>query len=74
MKVGLKLARKALGFRYLMDVIPLDANLVRGSHGRPAANTQNGPLLISSEGDLLPAGSLPATGVAQLILDHLFVA
>jgi len=28
-----KLARKKLGFRYLMDVIPLDAGIVRGSHG-----------------------------------------
>lgn len=32
-RVGLKLIRKKLGFRYLMDVIPLDANLVKGSHG-----------------------------------------
>ena len=32
-----ELAQKKLGFRYLMDVIPLDATLVRGSHGRPTA-------------------------------------
>ena len=32
---GWRLAKKALGFRYLMDVIPLDASLVQGSHGRP---------------------------------------
>ena len=32
-KVALKLLKKQLGFRYLMDVIPLDASLVRGSHG-----------------------------------------
>ena len=29
-----RLAQKKLGFRYLMDVIPLDATLVKGSHGR----------------------------------------
>ena len=29
----LRLAQKKLGFRYKMDVIPLDATLVRGSHG-----------------------------------------
>ena len=32
--VGWRLARRALGFRTLMDVIPLDATLVKGSHGR----------------------------------------
>ena len=34
-KIAWKLPQKMLGFRYLMDVIPLDATLVRGSHGRP---------------------------------------
>src|SRR5690606_27003303 len=33
-KVGMKVLKKKLGFRYLMDVIPLDATLVKGSHGR----------------------------------------
>ena len=43
-----RLAQKKLGFRYKMDVIPLDASLVRGSHGlRPAA--QKGPLIIGPE-------------------------
>ena len=72
LKVGMKLARKMLGFRYLMDVIPLDAGLVRGSHGRPADDPQEGPVLISSVSRLLPESSLAATGVASLILDHLF--
>lgn len=40
-----RLAQKKLGFRYKMDVIPLDANLVQGSHGlRPIAN--KGPLIV----------------------------
>ena len=40
-----RLAQKKLGFRYKMDVIPLDAGLVHGSHGlRPTA--QKGPLII----------------------------
>jgi len=34
LRAGYKLLRKKLGFRYLMDVIPLDATLIRGSHGR----------------------------------------
>ena len=40
-----RVAQKKLGFRYKMDVIPLDATLVRGSHGlRP--NAEAGPLII----------------------------
>ena len=32
--VARRLVQKKLGFRYLMDVIGLDANVVKGSHGR----------------------------------------
>jgi len=71
-KIGWTLLRKALGFRYLMDVIPLDAGLVRGSHGRLTDDPQDGPLVASSEPSLLPAGPVPATAVKRLILDHLF--
>ena len=40
-----RVAQKKLGFRYKVDVIPLDATLVRGSHGlRP--QPQDGPLII----------------------------
>jgi len=46
LKLGLTLAKKKLGFRYLMDVIPLDASLVKGSHGRVPEDTQDWPLLI----------------------------
>ncbi|MFM7292001.1 MAG: alkaline phosphatase family protein, partial [Planctomycetia bacterium] len=34
LRIAGKLARKMLGFRYLMDVIGTDASIVRGSHGR----------------------------------------
>ena len=47
--IGWRLAKKALGFRYLMDVIPLDATLVKGSHGRLTDDPAAGPLFISSE-------------------------
>jgi predicted AlkP superfamily pyrophosphatase or phosphodiesterase len=32
-RAAYKLLRKKLGFRYVMDVIPLDASVVKGSHG-----------------------------------------
>ena len=40
-----RLAQKKLGFRYRMDVIPLDATLVRGSHGL-TPSPEDGPLVI----------------------------
>jgi predicted AlkP superfamily pyrophosphatase or phosphodiesterase len=70
--VGWRLLKKALGLRSLMDVIPLDGSLVRGSHGRPPDDDATGPLVISSEPTLLPAGSLHATEVKELVLAHVF--
>ncbi len=45
----LALARKKLGLRYRMDPVPLDTSLVRGSHGRPAARAEEGPVIIGSD-------------------------
>ena len=70
--VGLRLLKKALGFRYLMDVIPLDASLVRGSHGRLTDAPAQGPVFISSEPGLIPGERLAATDFKSLVLSHLF--
>ena len=47
-RVAFRLLQKKLGFRMLMDVIPLKPDLVRGTHGRLAARAEQGPLLIGS--------------------------
>ena len=70
--LGWRLAKRALGLRTLMDVIPLDAGLVKGSHGRPTHEANVGPLFISSEPRLLPDGAVAATGVKDAILAHVF--
>jgi predicted AlkP superfamily pyrophosphatase or phosphodiesterase len=45
-RAALRLLQKKLGFRYRMDVVPLDASLVKGSHGlRPAP--EDGPVVIA---------------------------
>lgn len=72
LSVGWRLAKRALGFRTLMDVIPLDATLVKGSHGRPPDDPTDGPILISSDQDLVPQGHVAATGIKDLILEHVF--
>jgi predicted AlkP superfamily pyrophosphatase or phosphodiesterase len=74
LKIGWTLLKKALGFRYVMDVIPLDAGLVRGSHGRLPDTPSAGPVFISSEPALLPSGTVHATDVKALVLDHVFQA
>jgi predicted AlkP superfamily pyrophosphatase or phosphodiesterase len=70
--VGWRLAKRALGFRSLLDVIPLDASLAKGSHGRPATDDAVGAVLISSEHAMLPDGPIAATAVKSLMLAHLF--
>jgi len=70
--VGWRLAKRALGFRVLMDVIPLDASLVKGSHGRLTDNSADGPVFISSEPKLVSDGPVAATTVRDLILSHVF--
>jgi predicted AlkP superfamily pyrophosphatase or phosphodiesterase len=71
-KVAWILARKALGFRTLMDVIPLDASLVKGSHGRVPDDPRQGPVFLTDTPALLQRDAVHATEVRDLILRHLF--
>jgi predicted AlkP superfamily pyrophosphatase or phosphodiesterase len=70
--VGWRLAKRALGLRVLMDVVPLDASLVKGSHGRLTGDHADGPVLISSEPKLMPDAPIAATAVRDLVLAHVF--
>lgn len=45
-RIGGFLLKKKLGLRGLMDVIPLDANLVKGSHGRDQVPEDEQPVVI----------------------------
>ncbi|HTU91593.1 MAG TPA: alkaline phosphatase family protein [Gemmataceae bacterium] len=65
-----RLLQKKLGFRTLFDVVPLDAGLVRGSHGLPAANAVDRPLLIG-EGPPPQEPELPMTAVHDWVLQRL---
>ena len=70
-KVGLKVLKKKLGFRMLMNIIPLDATLIKGSHGRQPDNPADGPIILSKNTTLLPNEQVAATGVFDIILAHL---
>ena len=69
--IGWRLAQKALGFRFLMDVIPLSGDRVRGSHGRLPDSPAHGPVVIGSARALAPGGAAAMTDVYDLILRHL---
>ncbi len=43
-----KLLQKKLGLRYRFDVIPLDAGLVKGSHGLEPQSPEHGPVFVST--------------------------
>ncbi|QBD78777.1 alkaline phosphatase family protein [Ktedonosporobacter rubrisoli] len=69
--IGRKLLQQRLGLRSLLDVIPLDASLVRGSHGRVAEAPEYMPVLLTQFPELLEEPTLEATQVSSLILQHL---
>ncbi len=73
LKVGSILAARKFGFSRLMDVIsPSATHLVKGSHGRPTNNVDDGPLVISSNAQMLPEGAVLATQFKSLVLAHQF--
>jgi predicted AlkP superfamily pyrophosphatase or phosphodiesterase len=70
LRVAKNLAKKLLGFRYLMDVIGTDPSLVGGSHGRLFEDDDAGPVfLCSSRADA--ADVVEAVDVHRRILDIL---
>lgn len=72
LKIAGKLLRKKLGFRYLMDVIPLDATLVKGSHGAKPTSLAHGPLVISNQKQLLEQDVYVAPEIHDVLLRHVF--
>lgn len=71
--IGSRLLRRKLGLRTLLDVISLkETTLVKGSHGRPTDEPDHGPLVISSNAELLPDGELLSTEFKELVLQHVF--
>jgi len=68
-RAGYKLLRKKLGFRYVMDVIPLDATLVKGSHGSVLVPETYHPVLITD--NVVDKTDITAVDVYDVIWDHI---
>jgi predicted AlkP superfamily pyrophosphatase or phosphodiesterase len=70
-KIAWRLLQKKLGFRMLMDVVPLDASLVKGSHGRCPKRSDEYPVLITEAASLLSAAEIDATDVYHVLKRHM---
>jgi predicted AlkP superfamily pyrophosphatase or phosphodiesterase len=69
LRAAYKLARKLLGFRYRMDVIPLRAELIKGSHGTLDIGREYYPVLISNQ---KLKNEIAATDVYDVIWGSIF--
>lgn len=67
LKIVSKLLQKRIGFRMLMDVIPLDANLVKGSHGKFDSQPNDRPVCLYSGNDNLLKADPESTDIFSLI-------
>ena len=68
LRIAWTLARKLLGFRYLMRVIGTDSRIVRGSHGRLPACDAEGPVFLCTDA-AMQRDRLAMTDVRDTLLD-----
>ena len=69
LKIAWRLLQKKLGFRMLMDVVPLDATLLKGSHGRRPTDASDYPICITE--DRLPVEApIESTEIYRIIRNH----
>tara|TARA_R110002050_G_scaffold109796_5_gene221204 strand:+ start:13868 stop:15244 length:1377 start_codon:yes stop_codon:yes gene_type:complete len=69
-KVLWKLLRKKLGFRTVLDIIPLDASLIKGSHGRIPEDSDDYPIFITNSKSVSLGQCIEAKDVYTLIHQH----
>lgn len=74
LQVAKRVLKKKLGFRYLMDVIPLDPTLVKGSHGRITDDPNKGAILIANSSKTKGYTQYRQTDVFQMIQQHFLSA
>lgn len=66
-RIAWRLLQKRLGFRMLMDVIPLDAGLVCGSHGCVPRHRADWPVLLLDRVDASLPAEVESTAVHDLL-------
>ena len=68
-KAGLRLLQKKLGFRYTMDLIPLNGEGVKGSHGR-LSPPGKGAFIASHQAELISNSPIKSTDVFNVLYNH----
>lgn len=71
LKVLWKLFKKKLGFRTVMDVIPLQADLIKGSHGRKPDENIDFPIIITNRKHNIKSEIIEATEVFDILEKHI---
>lgn len=67
LRIARRLLQKRLGFRMLMDVVPLDPTLVRGSHGAKLDNPALWPVFLTDTPSVVPEKELVSTAVYSVL-------
>src|SRR5690554_3894313 len=69
LRAAYKLLKKKLGFRYVLDIVPLDAKQIKGSHGCVNTPSEYHPILITENGH----GDKPVSAIEiyDIIWEHL---
>lgn len=67
-RIAWRLLQKKLGHRMLMDVIPLDASLVKGSHGARPVSRADWPVFIAPKPNWVDGDCLKSTQIHEQII------
>lgn len=70
-KILWKLLKKKLGFRTVLNIIPLNAKLIKGSHGRIPESKQDFPIFISNNCDLEFNEQIEPTAIFNILEQHI---
>ena len=68
LRIACRLLQKNLGLRMLMDLVPLDASLVKGSHGCRPSSRSDWPVCIGPDENLFQGEVLESTDIHNVIL------
>lgn len=71
LKAAFKLLKKKMGFRSVLNIIPLKATLVKGSHGRRPEDKADYPILISDNPSAGFEKVIKATDVFSILESHI---
>ena len=72
LRLAWKLLLMKLGVRTTLDVIPLDAGLVRGSHGRTDPEPGQEPVLIGLDQSTPEGETIPCEAVRSILMGAMF--